>query len=315
VGGVETVGPVVVEDKPLLFWEQSIHAVSVLLSSRKPAVVSTDELRRGVEALEPSSYESWGYYEQRGAALASLLLEKGVIMQAALDNELMGGGESFVSGSTPDVHFRAGDRVRVRPEDTRLRWRRPHLRCPGYIYGSEGVVTRYVGTFDDPFLLAFGGKGPQQPLYVVSFPLASIWQSQLGRGADGKEAPGSEDCIELDIYQEWLEPCGALSTSAQQLDHDGVCIQSGAGPQPEPVSQVQPPVHDHDHAHAHLPRPTVECNAVTNEGEDCPGKVVAAALLRLLYAQGVVTVPEVLAVVGNLENAKLRMDGACACRV
>lgn len=32
--------------------------------------------------------------------------------------------------------FNEGDCVRVRPEDAAIRWRRPHLRTPGYIFGQ-----------------------------------------------------------------------------------------------------------------------------------------------------------------------------------
>jgi hypothetical protein len=38
-------------------------------------------------------------------------------------------GEHPVTETT--VMFSEGDIVKVRPEMTKLRWRRPHLRCPG----------------------------------------------------------------------------------------------------------------------------------------------------------------------------------------
>ena len=38
--------------------------------------------------------------------------------------------------------FRKGDLVRVKAEDARVRWRKPHLRTPGYIYGLVGEVER-----------------------------------------------------------------------------------------------------------------------------------------------------------------------------
>ena len=38
--------------------------------------------------------------------------------------------------------FKDGDLVRVKPEDFTLRWRRPHLRTPGYIFGVIGTVER-----------------------------------------------------------------------------------------------------------------------------------------------------------------------------
>lgn len=38
--------------------------------------------------------------------------------------------------------FKAGDLVRVKPEDFMGRWRRPHLRTPGYIFGVIGTIER-----------------------------------------------------------------------------------------------------------------------------------------------------------------------------
>lgn len=38
--------------------------------------------------------------------------------------------------------FRAGDLVRVREEGSAVRWRKPHLRTPGYIFGVVGMVER-----------------------------------------------------------------------------------------------------------------------------------------------------------------------------
>ena len=41
-----------------------------------------------------------------------------------------------------DIRFKAGDLVRVKPEDFMRRWRKPHLRTPGYIFGVIGTVER-----------------------------------------------------------------------------------------------------------------------------------------------------------------------------
>lgn len=43
---------------------------------------------------------------------------------------------------SPERRFKDGDLVRVKPEDFTLRWRRPHLRTPGYIFGVIGTVER-----------------------------------------------------------------------------------------------------------------------------------------------------------------------------
>ena len=38
--------------------------------------------------------------------------------------------------------FKTGDLVRVRPENFAARWRKPHLRTPGYIFGVVGTIER-----------------------------------------------------------------------------------------------------------------------------------------------------------------------------
>lgn len=134
----------------------------VVLSKRSPPLITTDELRRSVEALEEPSYLTWylfpyrysfiditrftcrGYYEKWAAAMTVILLERNVITQVELDEELMGDDNSLAADSTPK--FARNDAVRVMSEDTRVRWRKPHLRCPGYIFNCKGRIEKYVGT-------------------------------------------------------------------------------------------------------------------------------------------------------------------------
>lgn len=59
LGGLSDYSPIDVQDKPLEYWEQCIHALLVVLSKKTPALLTTDELRRGVEALEEQSYLTW----------------------------------------------------------------------------------------------------------------------------------------------------------------------------------------------------------------------------------------------------------------
>ena len=56
IGGLDIDLPIEVEDKPLQYWELSIHALLVVLSKKSPPLLTTDELRRGVEGLEGPAY-------------------------------------------------------------------------------------------------------------------------------------------------------------------------------------------------------------------------------------------------------------------
>ena len=203
-------------DRPLMHWEYSIHALLVVLACKTPSMITTDELRRAVEALDPRTYREWGYYDKWGAAIAAILLERNIIKERDLLHEISG-DESLVATQTVPVIFKVGCEVQVKDECTRIRWRRPHIRCPGYIFGQIGRIEEYVGSFEDPFLLAFRGNGPKQPLYKVSFPLAALWASTSAGPISPPTANGaqpnnlsllesnSHDRISIDIYQDWLK--------------------------------------------------------------------------------------------------------------
>ena len=77
--------------------------------------------------------------------MAAILLQNHTITQVEIDEELTGddsGPESYSSAPL----YAVGSDVQVKSEDTRVRWRKPHLRCPGYIFGCIGTVEKYVGT-------------------------------------------------------------------------------------------------------------------------------------------------------------------------
>jgi len=64
------------------------------------------------------------------------------------------------------------------------------------------------GEFRDPEKLAYGGDGlPRQPLYLVGFRQADLWQPYV-------EAPG--DSLYVDIYEHWLERAGEAAPRSLQ---------------------------------------------------------------------------------------------------
>lgn len=106
------------------------------------------------------------------------------------------------------------------------RWRKPHLRVPGYIHGLVGKIAQSCGTFANPELLAFRMDGPPCPLYRVRFQMRygheyrQLARSRRSNGSDtgpsfcshvweGYEGGGahSEDTVDVEIYQHWLVKC------------------------------------------------------------------------------------------------------------
>lgn len=346
LGGQEINDPVNVVDKPIFHWEKSIHALLVALASSVPPMITTDELRRAVENLEPISYMKWGYYDKWSAAIAVLLIERQIITEDDLNYEIE--GESCLKEATK--LFSVGDKVRVKIESSRLRWRRPHFRCPGYIFGMEGIVERYVGKFNDPFLLAFRGKGPKQHLYRVRFSMDDIWKSKYY----GSVPPTCEhDSVDVEIYQDWLEFDPAFPRSSEINHEENVVVSSESEDQgtilednedlsifgdadeyarKEVLQSYQDHDHSHDHDHhhhdhdhghihegvdyrtvkanSHSSRDEVEMIASFQEGEDSPGKIVGMALLRLLHKKGIVTFAQITENIDKLDAAGAELNGA-----
>jgi nitrile hydratase len=88
--------------------------------------------------------------------------------------------------------FKTGDRVRVR-----RMFPLGHVRTPWYIRGQCGIVERLCGSYPNPEELAYHRSGlPAQPLYRVRFLQRDVWPDYRGK---------SDDTIDLEIYQHWLE--------------------------------------------------------------------------------------------------------------
>ncbi len=83
--GGRPAGPVSRHEHEIEPWEKRIEALVRCLQLRERPVLTVDELRRHIEELPPNSYDSLSYYEKWIAALANLLLEKGVLTRDELD--------------------------------------------------------------------------------------------------------------------------------------------------------------------------------------------------------------------------------------
>ena len=240
------------------------------------------------------------------SSIAKILYEARVITEEDLDAQL------GPPNSTDKIEFSTGQKVQVKPEGTRSRWRKPHIRVPGYIYGAVGEIERVCGVFKDPEALAFNLKTEAvQPLYRVRFPLAQLWPEYQS---------SSKDTIDVEIYQHWLQTpseaqTGAAAAAARSEhshdhshdhDHGDHSHSHGGG-------------HSHDHGtsegiidhgdHQHLPRMEIEQNAVDKEGEPSVPQRFAEALIAACVAKGIVTKDQVRAVVEKADMAGARGEG------
>lgn len=82
-GGWPTDEPIDQGEHEWADWEHQTQAlVSVL---RRKDIMSVDELRAGIEAMEPSEYESSSYFERWSASLERSLVSKGILTTEEID--------------------------------------------------------------------------------------------------------------------------------------------------------------------------------------------------------------------------------------
>ena len=201
VGGVDALlaARLDTSEPPYDYWERTTHALLVTLIGKRHLTV--DQLRRAVEQLHPEHYAAFGYYEKWAAAMAHLAVESGLIDAGALADPVR---------DPPPARFQVGDAVVVREEILASRWRKPHLRVPGYAFGARGVVERVCGAFSDPETLAFSRPGeevPKQHLYRVRFSSAALWPEA-----------SSTDSVDVEVYESWL--AAASEPTAHDHDHE-----------------------------------------------------------------------------------------------
>lgn len=145
LGGQSDSTPLVFSAPPYEHWELQVSGmVSLLVRTGRLTIY---ELRRGIEGLPPAVAASATYYEKWTLSTITMLLERGIISTAEWDEAI---GRPLAA---PPLSV--GDHVVVRSEDAANRFRKPHIRTPGYIFGCAGEVIACMGSFEDPELAAF----------------------------------------------------------------------------------------------------------------------------------------------------------------
>ena len=82
-GGLPTEEPIDRTEHELADWELLMDAIVGALGHH--GVMNVDELRRGIESMEPAAYEQATYYERWLFAAETILEEKGVLADGELD--------------------------------------------------------------------------------------------------------------------------------------------------------------------------------------------------------------------------------------
>jgi nitrile hydratase len=203
-------------------------------------------------------------------------------------------GEAAAPDQTQQA-FAVGDSVRVKLESEMHaqapRWRKPHLRTPGYIHGARGVIERVCGSFQSPEALAFGGRTrpevvPTTTLYRVRVPQSQLWTEAV---VDAEAV----DTVDVEVYQHWLE---------------GVSADDQAPSTPTSTIELTGHGHRHGHGHgdsehSHGTRTEVELNAVRIEEQKMlPEPRVSIVLLGALLQNGVIEAAALASAVETVER-------------
>jgi hypothetical protein len=86
--GGQPAGPVSPSSHEIEPWEKRIEAILRCMQLREKPVVTVDELRRGIEELPPKLYDSLTYYERWIASLTNIMVEKGVLTRAEIEQRM-----------------------------------------------------------------------------------------------------------------------------------------------------------------------------------------------------------------------------------
>ena len=85
-GGWPTDEPIDMSDHEVMDWEVRANAIRQVLGQK--GLMRSDELRRGIESIEPSKYETLGYFERWAESMESLMVEKGILTREEIDQKM-----------------------------------------------------------------------------------------------------------------------------------------------------------------------------------------------------------------------------------
>jgi len=99
-----------------------------------------------------------------------------------------------------EPRFPVGAAVQIRRA-----WPPGHVRAPWYLRGCRGSVCHIVGEFGNPEEMAYGRyDGTKLMLYRVRFRQSDVWPDYAGT---------PQDTLEVEVYDNWLEPEQAEATA------------------------------------------------------------------------------------------------------
>ncbi len=211
VGGMDNIGPLVIEDKEPVFhadWERQVFSMNIAMIVA--GYFEIDEVRRVTELMPAVDYLGADYYEKWLYSFEELLVEKNALTRAEIavgkslgenDTKLPPASKANVEGAMTNPlsvrkvadtapKFSVGDRVLTKNMNPVH-----HTRIPRYVRGKRGVIEQYHGAFLLPDTNAYGGTEIVQHNYTVKFSAHEIW---------GDDSTGN-DFFHIDLFDDYMD--------------------------------------------------------------------------------------------------------------
>lgn len=217
MGGQPSSDPIPLAEEEKNVGAQPWHnrALAITVAAGFLGMWNIDASRHSRERLAEEDYLRFTYYERWLAALANLLVERGLLREEELlsgvptvpgaSQRCIRGGEikALLDAGGPTARdaetrekFRTGDRVKSRTTGNRF-VKNGHHRCPSYAAGCTGTIVRSYGAHVLPDSNAhFLGEVPE-PLYSIAFKAGELW----GDGAEYQD-----DLVMVDLWESYLDP-------------------------------------------------------------------------------------------------------------
>lgn len=203
-------------DAPLFAADWHARALALTLACGALGQWNIDISRHARERLSPQDYTGFSYYEKWIAALADLLVERGVLSAADLTGQgddtvhplasrmlkadavaaVLAQGAPADRDSDARPKYSPGQAIRCRHPGDNCLVDGGHSRLPAYAAGARGYILLCHGTHVLPDSNAHDLGEAAEPLYAVRFSAAELWAHP--------EHPG--DQVILDLWQSYMEP-------------------------------------------------------------------------------------------------------------
>jgi nitrile hydratase len=202
LGGMHGFGPVEVEaDEPVFHHDWEGRTFGFTMGALGAGGFNTPMFRHAIERMDPGHYLTSSYYEHWLTAVATLVVEAGMVSGTELDARVSAfplarpsavDADDAETGLPPgEPRFAVGEAVRVR--DLQFAG---HTRCPRFVRGRRGVVVRIEPTAPVPEVEAHRRERLLETTYGVRFEAAELW-------SDTTEA---NTAVHVDLYERYLEP-------------------------------------------------------------------------------------------------------------